>query len=111
MRLRLLTLAGWLASIAAGPAAAQGTPAMLLGSPAQPADASRTITIAPDTRWVNATQGEVIRFVVGGTEFSWRFDGAGGRTVDLQQVAPPGLIVRPVLVYLARPLGMGTARP
>ena len=63
--------------------------------------AQRTIVVNPDTRWVNVTRGEAIRFVVGNTEFGWKFDGPNAQSFDLRQVAPPGVLARAVPVYVS----------
>ena len=89
-------------SLAFAPALlAQSLPGYLLGTSVPVAAAARTITVAPDTRWVNVAQGDVVRFVVGAAEFGWRFDGPGSRSFDLQSVAPAGVIGRPLTVYVA----------
>ena len=63
---------------------------------------SRTITITPDTRWVNVTGGDTVRFVAGGRSFAWNFQvGPTVAVFDLKQIAPPGTLARPVLVYVA----------
>lgn len=80
-------------------------PGFLHGSPADPQQVQRVVTIQPDTRWVNVTQGESVRFVVGSAQFDWRFDGHDNRSFDLQTVAPPGALTRPVMVYIARSPG------
>ncbi len=74
---------------------------MFLGSPVPVSPNQRGIVLNADTRWVNVSQGEEVRFVAGNTQFSWKFDGPGARPVDLQQVAPPGILNRPVIAYVA----------
>ena len=80
-----------------------------LNETAPAAAANRTITIAPDTRYVNVQGGQTVRFDVGGQTFSWDFDGA--ETVgsfDLNKVAPPGLLDHPVTAYVSpNPMYMG----
>jgi hypothetical protein len=64
-------------------------------------DSSRVITITPATRWVNVTDGDTVRFIAGDRSFAWNFQVS--RTVsvfDLKQIAPPGTLPRPVLVYV-----------
>jgi hypothetical protein len=46
------------------------------GEAANPAAATRTIVVGPNTRWVNVTQGEIVKLVVNGQELVWHFDGA-----------------------------------
>lgn len=65
----------------------------LLGAPAPDTAAERTIKIAPDTRYVNVTGGEVVQFDVGGKTFTWHFDGPESVwAFDLNEVAPPGVL-------------------
>ena len=62
---------------------------------------TRTITIGPDTRYVNVTGGEVIRFQVGGTSFVWNFDGRR-TSFDMSLIAPPAALDRnKVTAYVA----------
>ena len=76
-------------------------PSRLLGDADVPADAMRTITITPDTKYVNVTWGEVVDFKVDGQEFAYKFDGAGKVTsFDLQRVAPAGMLAHPVMAYV-----------
>ncbi len=64
--------------------------------------ADRTITITDETKWVNVTHFEVIRFVSNGREFAWYFDGvAQPRPFDLNQIAPAGFIGHSVMVYVS----------
>ena len=66
-----------------------------------PAQSQRTVTITPDTKWVNVASGEQIRFIVGTSDFAWKFDGPGARSLDLQLIAPAGALARPITVYVA----------
>lgn len=73
-----------------------------LGDPAPDTAATQTIEIRPDTKWVNVTGGDIVRFVVDGKSFAWAFNvGTGVSRVDLSRVAPPGVLDRQVFVYLA----------
>lgn len=77
-------------------------PVHLLGQPAPPSGATRTVVITPDTKWVNVDGGETVAFAVGDKTFGWDF--FVGRTVTsfmLNQVAPPGVLDHPVAVYVA----------
>jgi hypothetical protein len=74
----------------------------LLGDPAPVSAATRTIVIAPDTRYVNVTGGEIVSFVVGDKAFAWSFNGT--RYVapfDLSVTAPPGVLDHKVMAYVA----------
>lgn len=68
----------------------------------------RTIVIDDKTKWVNVTEGEIIRFLVGGgpgeqKSFAWRFD-SHDQGVDLNKIAPKGMLgKRPIMVYVSRP--------
>jgi heavy-metal resistance protein CzcE len=64
-----------------------------------PASVTRTIVIGPDTRWVNVTQGERVKFVVSGQEFAIAFDGAA-EPVNLMRVAPAGMLDHRVNAYV-----------
>jgi hypothetical protein len=70
------------------------------GEAASPAVADRTIVIDANTRSVNVSHGEVVKFVANGQEFTWDFDGLP-QSFDLKQVAPQGAIDHDVSVYIA----------
>jgi hypothetical protein len=55
------------------------------------AAAERTIVINENTRWVNVTQGETIKFVANGREFTIAFDGVA-ENADLRNLAPAGAL-------------------
>lgn len=77
-------------------------PSRLLGDPAPDTAATQTIEIRPDTKWVNVTGGDIVKFVVGNKTFAWAFNvGIGVSRFDLSRVAPPGVLDHPVFVYLA----------
>lgn len=74
----------------------------LLGDPAPLSAATRTIVITPDTKWVNVTGGDIVKFVVGDKTFAWNFNVAQTiSSFDLNQVAPPGTLNRKVEAYVA----------
>lgn len=89
------------ATLCAGAAEPEG---FQLGTPEPVSQIRRSIVIGPDTKWANVMYDEAVNFVVGETRFGWRFDGPGARTIDLQKIAPPGVVNRPVLVYVTRGL-------
>ena len=82
----------------------------LLGEPAQPASAERTIVtavagrtidITGGTKWVNVNHGEVVRFVADGREFTWYFNGVSQpRPFDMAEIAPAGFVDHGVKVYV-----------
>jgi hypothetical protein len=93
----LLAIAGMVASVAAGAAVRTN----LLGDPANPEQAQRTIVITPTTRYVNVTEGDV-RFVANGTTFAWSFDSPPGvDSFALNRVAPTGTLDHTVTAYIA----------
>lgn len=76
-------------------------PVALLGDPISPASAERTIEIFPETKWVNVVGGEKVNFIVGDQSFGWEFNVAVSvSSFDLQRVAPPGMLDRPVIAYV-----------
>ena len=78
----------------------------LVGESVSPTAASRTIVINDNTKWVNVTHGDVVKFVANGQEFAWDFDGVP-QAFDLKQVAPQGAIDHSVRVYIATTLEDG----
>lgn len=84
----------------------------LLGDPADNLAAERVIVIGSQTRYVNVTGGEIIRFDVGTKSFTWHFDGALSVTnFPLQQVAPAGVLDHAVTAYVRpNPLFIGGDR-
>jgi hypothetical protein len=76
------------------------------GAPADGSKYDREIVVGANTRWVNVTSGQVVRFVVAdaaGTNaaFTWDFDTWGGRVADLSRIAPAGMVQRPIRIYIA----------
>jgi hypothetical protein len=73
----------------------------LLGAPGSPAIA-RTIAIGPQTAHVNVVRNETITFNVNRKTFTWLFDGPlYVSSVELNRVAPPGLLDHPVIAYIS----------
>lgn len=110
-RSRLLKLTGTMtkrsiavaaAGLLLGIAAAAAVPIGLLGQPAVPEQAQRTIVITPTTRYVNVTEGDVVRFVAGGKIFAFNFDSSAASSFELNRVAPAGILDHAVTVYVAR---------
>jgi hypothetical protein len=74
----------------------------LLGEPAPATAADQTITIKPDTRYVNVQGGQIVNFDIAGQMFTWNFDGPEGlQSFDLNRVAPPGLLDHAVTAYVS----------
>jgi hypothetical protein len=72
----------------------------LLGDPSTPMAASRSITITPDTKYVNVEGGQTVQFDEGGRTFTWNFDGPA-ESFDLNRVAPPGVLDHAVTAYVS----------
>jgi hypothetical protein len=81
----------------------------LLGETAPAAEADRTITIGPDTTYVNVEGGQIVKFDVGGKSFTWDFDGPENVfSFDLNRVTPPGLLDHMVTAYVSpNPIYLG----
>ena len=95
----VLTVSAMVASMAASAA----VPTKLFGDLATPEQAQRTIVITPTTRYVNVTEGDVVRFVADGKTFAWNFDSPPDvSSFDLSRVAPAGALDHPVTAYVAR---------
>ncbi len=94
---------GTLCLAAALGACASAVPLALQGDAVPVSQASRTIAIGPQTRYVNVAYGEVVRFVAAGGEFAFRFNGANIQPVDLQRIAPAGVLDHSVMAYVAPP--------
>jgi hypothetical protein len=76
------------------------TPQNLLGETVPATAADRTITIAPDTSYVNVQGGQIVKFDVGGKTFAWDFDGPV-EAFDLNRITPPGLLDHTVTAYVS----------
>ena len=74
----------------------------LYGQSAPVSAAERTITITPDTKYVNVEGGQIVRFVVGDKEFAWNFNTATSiNSFNLTEVAPPGVLNHAVRAYVS----------
>ncbi len=67
----------------------------------------REIVVAPNTRWINVTAGQVVRFVLADTAnasaaFTWHFDAFSGGVADLRRLAPDGMVAPNIKVYIAK---------
>jgi hypothetical protein len=71
--------------------------------------AGRLVRIDEHTRWVNVTDGDTVRFEVGGKRFTFTFDAWNSvNSVELSAIAPAGVTVPKVRVYIAQnPLYVG----
>ena len=77
----------------------------LYGDPAPLAAATRTIVITAQTRYVNVTGGDIVRFIVGDKAFAWNFDGPLEiHSFDLRTVAAAGMLDQSVIAYITHDL-------
>jgi plastocyanin len=74
--------------------------AKFVGDLAPAASANRTVYLNSTTPWVNVTQGETVKFVANGREFTVAFDGVA-ESVNLQRFAPAGVLDHRVNAYVA----------
>lgn len=97
-------------AFAAGAAQAMARPfspldaGMLVDAPSD-----RSVVIGAQTRAVNVTNGETVTFTVGDRRFTYAFDAWSTiGAIDLAAIAPKGVTVPPVRVYIApNPLSQG----
>lgn len=74
----------------------------IYGQPAAGTAADRQIALRPDTRWVNVSNGDTVRFTAGGKSFVWHFDTLqDAPTFALGAIAPRDIDVGAVRVYVA----------
>ncbi len=89
-------------SLRAFSAMAEPPPVDLLGDPEPATAADRTITITPNTKYVNVEAGQVVKFTTGSQSFTWNFDGAESvEAFDLNRITPPGMLDHKVTAYVA----------
>lgn len=98
-----LILAGASLSALASTGAHTGAHTFLAGDRVSDAAAERTVTIAPDTRFVNVKAGETVKFVAAnGQSTTWSFDNPNIFEVKLRKIMPAGSLDHKVMVYVAR---------
>jgi hypothetical protein len=101
-KLLLSTCAAAVLSIAGCSSMAQSDRVDLLGDPAPLSAAGYTVLITPDIRYVNVKLGDIVRFDAGGQSFAWNFDAQDNVwMVNLNQIAPTGLLDHPVIAYVS----------
>lgn len=62
----------------------------------------KVVQVDASTRWVNVTDGQTARFVIGDKSFTFNFaTWPGDQQVDLATIAPKDMIVPNVRVYIA----------
>jgi hypothetical protein len=102
LKTHAFTLAAILMSAAAMPAVADSDHKDFFGDAAPPSAATQEIQIDSNTKYVNVTGGDVVKFNVGDKTFTWDFDVAQSvDSFELNQVAPNGILDHPVTVYVA----------
>lgn len=78
-----------------------------LGMSAPESAAQRTITLSPNTKYVNVDRGEVIKFLVDGKSFTWHFDTFGTPAFEFSAITPKDVNARGVVVYVGPDLTPG----
>ncbi len=65
--------------------------------------AGRQVSVTAATKWVNVTNGETVRFIADGKNFTWYFDtfDQTSTSFDLSAIAPKDVQVKGVRVYVA----------
>ena len=68
-------------------------PSLDFGDQGSPGVYNRVINISPQTKWVNVSEGELVKFVdtANGQSFVWNFD-TDSSPFDLAKVAPAGVL-------------------
>ncbi|GAA4689716.1 hypothetical protein GCM10025794_24430 [Massilia kyonggiensis] len=95
------TLALSILALAAGTAGAMPRP-MDAGRVVMSDTADRDVAVDASTRWVNVTNGQTVRFTVGGQHFTYVFDAwPSTDSIPLSAIAPKGVSVPDVRVYIA----------
>ena len=98
------TLALSILALAASTAGATPRPSMPMdfGRIVMSDTADRDVTVDASTRWVNVTNGQTVRFDVGGQRFTFTFDAwPTTDSIPLSAIAPKGVAVPDVRVYIA----------
>jgi hypothetical protein len=98
-------------AVSMAPAQAMNHPPKLadIGTAVATGSANRTIVVDAQTRWINVTNGETVRFDVNGRQFTFAFDAWNNiNSVDLSAIAPGDVMAPMVRVYIApNPLSQG----
>ncbi|HEX7641863.1 MAG TPA: CzcE family metal-binding protein [Burkholderiaceae bacterium] len=82
-------------------AQADGIKTNTYGDAASNEAAERTISLTSATKWVNVTDGEIVRFSKDGRTFAWHFSTLNSAPFDLSAIAPAGVDVKGVRVHVA----------
>lgn len=90
-----------IAGLATAISAEAAIPRTLDGTPVPDASASRVIQLTPRTAALNVHWGQSVEFIDHGKSFAYDFDGPrADARVNLEHVAPAGLINHPVYAYV-----------
>ena len=95
-----------LATLSLASYAASGTDTFMngqsyYGQPTSQVSAARVVDLASSGP-TNIAYGEIVTVRSGGQQFSWTFNGLGGRAVDVAKIAPAGFAAKPFAVYVGR---------
>jgi Heavy-metal resistance protein CzcE len=104
LMLKIRTAMLILAAVAANGAYAMGPSGSSADYGVEVADttAARTIVVTPQTRWVNVTNGETVKFAVGDKTFNWHVDTyTNVNAFELAKISPNGIAAAGVQVYVA----------
>jgi hypothetical protein len=75
----------------------------LLGNKVPTSAAYRTVTIGPNTTYVNVMHEDIVQFAIGDQLFAWDFNGPSTLSeIDLNKIAPSGALNHLVRVYISR---------
>jgi hypothetical protein len=99
MKLIHATVSAIVISAAAVISANAASEPKFIGQLVQADSADRTVVVDANTRHVNVTQGEKVKFVVSGREFVVAFDGIA-EDIDLGRLAPQGVLDHPILTHV-----------
>lgn len=86
-------------ALALGFASLSASATLLYGDTVPAADATRTVVINGNTRWVNATDMETVKFDSNGQQFAVDLDGLRS-AFPLERIAPQGALNHHVEVYV-----------
>ena len=65
------------------------------------AEVATQVVDVKSTSAINVNCGDTVTFRSGDKSFSWRFDVASHRAVDLRKIAPAGFAVEKLMVYVS----------
>lgn len=68
--------------------------------------AERVITLDGNSQYVNVTRLETVEFDIGGKRFAWKFDTFGTPNFPLARIAPRGVKVDGIQVYVSENLDL-----